>query len=127
MKYLPVVSRSLIALLFVVAGIQKLMSFTMTVGYVDSLGVPLATVATALVILIEVPIALLFAFGYKKCLTGSILAGFVLITTLLAHNDWSNSVNMIMTLKNIAIIGGILAIIGTCDCEKCPTNEEKAA
>ena len=126
MKYLQIVSRSLIALLFVVAGVQKIMNLSGTTGYVGSLGVPMATLATILVIIIEVPVALLFAYGWRKCLTGSILIIFTILTIVLVHMNWSVGDNMIMALKNIAIIGGILAIVGNCDCKDCVKCRAKA-
>ena len=62
------IARVLIAVLFVVAGVQKLMQFSGISGYVGSLpgfaniGSPMiATIATVLVIIIEIPVALAFA------------------------------------------------------------------
>jgi putative oxidoreductase len=102
------IARSLIALLFVVAGVQKLMDFSGTVGYVGSLGVPLATVAVALVIFIEIVVAAAFAYGYKVKETGYILIAYVALTVLVVHRDLAAGANMVMALKNIAIIGGIM-------------------
>ncbi len=126
MKYLGVISRVLIALLFVVAGILKLMDFSGTVGYLSSLGVPQAEIMTVVVILIEIVVAGLFAIGYKKCATGGIIILFIIVATLLTNRDWSNAVNMIQSLKNIAIIGGVLAVISNCDCGKCPMSTKSA-
>lgn len=109
------IARSLIALLFVVAGVQKLMDFAMISGYIGSLGVPLPAVAALLVIIIEIPVALAFAYGYKVKETGWILVAFTALATLLAHRDFAVEPNMIMALKNIAIIGGIMLAIR---CEK---------
>lgn len=117
-------SRALIALLFVVAGAQKLMDFTGTVSIVEGLGVPFPMLATILVILVEVPVALAFAFGYKVRMTGWLLVGFTVLTTLLVHRDFSNQLHMLMTLKNIAIIGGIMSVIGCC-CNACVVHDEK--
>lgn len=115
----PLLSRVLIALLFVVAGVQKLMDFAGTAGFIGSLGVPMATLATALVIIIEIPVALAYAWGYRVCLTGGILVAFTVLATLLAHRDISQAMNLLMALKNVAIIGGILATTGTCSCGRC--------
>lgn len=132
------ISRSLIALLFVVAGVQKLMGFEGVSGYIGSLlGVSspaLATIVTALVIVVEIPVALAFAWGYRLCTTGAILLGFTVIATILAHNPWAASVltpdamkgAMMAALKNIAIIGGILSAISLCDCGKCPMGKNCA-
>lgn len=115
------VSRALIALLFVVAGVQKLIGFTGTAGYIGSIGVPMATIVTILVILIEVPVALAFAWGYRICTTGGILAVFTLLTILLVHNHWPG--DMVMILKNLAVVGGILSVMTTCCCGKCPMGK----
>lgn len=112
------VSRVLIALLFVMAGIQKIMGFSGTVGYIGSLGIPAATLVAILVIIIEVPVALAFAWGYRLCTTGAILAIFTVLTIALVHNHLPG--DMVMILKNIAIIGGILGAMTCCDCGKCP-------
>jgi putative oxidoreductase len=107
----------------VVAGYQKLMNFSgapgSTVDIMSGLGLPLPTLVAILVIIIEIPVALAFAWGYRVCVMGSILSAFTVLTILLVHRDFSNQLNMIMVLKNIAIIGGIMATISGCNCEKC--------
>lgn len=118
------VSRSLIALLFVVAGLQKLMSFGDTVSGVGALGVPFPMIATILVIIIEIVVALMFAFGYKTRTTGWILVGFTALVTVVVHRDFSNQVNMVMALKNLAIIGGIMAAV-SCSCGTCVVHKDR--
>jgi putative oxidoreductase len=119
------VSRVLIALLFVVAGIGKLTNFNGTVDTVGSLGVPLPYVATIIVILIEIPVALAFAYGYRVKRTGWLLMGFTLLATLLVHKNIGDQMQMVMALKNIAIIGGIMAAI-KCTCEDCSVHSKRA-
>jgi len=114
------VARSLIALLFVVAGLQKLMHLEETTASIAGLGIPLASLATLIVIAIEVPVALAFAWGYRVCLTGSILAGFVALTTVVVHGNISQGSNLVMALKNIAIIGGLMFAMIACACGTCP-------
>jgi putative oxidoreductase len=121
----PLLSRVLIALLFVVAGVQKIMGFDGTVTYVGSLGVPLPMIATILIIIAEIPVALAYAWGYKIRITGGILVGFTVIATFLAHRDIATGMNLIMALKNVAIIGGILATTGTCSCGRCEVLNPK--
>jgi putative oxidoreductase len=108
--------RGLIALLFIVAGFGKITGFEGTTGYVTSL-LPmfssLAMLITAAVIFIEIVVAAVWVWGgYKKDEMGWVLIAFTAIATLLVHNNISDQTNMIMALKNIAIIGGILATIG---------------
>lgn len=113
------ISRSLIALVFVIAGIQKLFHFSETSATISSVGVPLAPLATLIVILIEIPVAIAFAKGYKTCLSGWILIGFTALVTFIMHGNIGVGMNLIMALKNLAIIGGILAVISSCMCIKC--------
>lgn len=121
------ISRVLIALLFVVAGVGKAMHFGPTVDGFTSMNVPMASVAVVIAILVEIPVAILFAIGYKTKVTGAILATFTAAATLIAHRDWGNPLDIMhiaqtMALKNIAIIGGILAAIKcTCACDSCKT------
>ncbi len=124
MKYYGLIARSLIALLFVVAGVQKLMDFNGITGFIGSLTVfsvhlPVPALLAVLVVAIEIPVALLFAYGYKIKEMSWILGVFTVITTLLVHNDFSQGANMVMALKNIAIIGGIMLAAKCADCSTC--------
>jgi putative oxidoreductase len=124
MKYLSNVSRltvarSFIALLFVVAGVQELLTFNDTVTFVSSLGLPLATIVTVIVLIIHLPVAIAFAYGYKVRKMGWILFAFTALTIVFVHRDLTIILNVVNTLKNIAIMGGILAIINCCGCERC--------
>lgn len=114
MKNYGTIARSFIALLFVVAGYMKITAFASTAAYVGSLGIPAATLATIVVILIELPIALAFAYGYKVRETGYALIAFTVLATLFAHRDFAMGDNMLMALKNLAIVGGIMLAI-RCD------------
>lgn len=112
MKYYGTIARSLIALLFVVAGVQKLMGFAGTVGYFGSLGIPMPTIAAVIVIFVEIVVALAFAYGYKVREAGYTLMTLVALTILIAHRDFSQAGQMMAALKNLAIIGGIM--LGVC-------------
>jgi putative oxidoreductase len=114
------ISRVLIALLFVVAGFGKATHFSDTVAGFASMNVPMANIAVIIAILVELPVAILFAIGYKTKITGAVLAAFTAAATLIAHRDIGVQMQMIQALKNIAIIGGILAAIKcTCGCDSC--------
>lgn len=131
----PLISRILIALLFVVAGIQKLFLFTpegiklgisQFAGYMQTLGFPMPMLFATLVILVEIPVALAYAYGYKVKYTGGALAIFTLLAIAVAHRDFSVPMNVVMALKNLAIVGGILATTGICSCDRCSAVEGKA-
>ena len=118
------VSRSLIALLFVVAGIQKILHFGDTVTAITAIHVPFAVLATLIVIIVEVPVALAFAWGYRVCIMGWTLVAYTVLVTILVHGNLQG-INLIMALKNIAIIGGILLATHGCDCGVCPPSKKK--
>lgn len=129
------ISRAFIALLFVVAAFMKLglggdisimEAFKATAASLPQampfLPTSLTSLVLALVLIIELPIALAYAYGYKHVKAGWILIAFTTIVTIFYHNPWTggqfNPMNLLMALKNIAIIGGILSTIG-CYCGKC--------
>jgi putative oxidoreductase len=100
------------------------MDFSNTVGGIKQMGIPLAPLVTILVIIIEIPVALLFAYGYKTRQMGYALIAFTALTILLVHKNLDNALNIIMILKNLAIIGGIMAAIG-CACGDCTVHSVK--
>lgn len=118
------VCRSLIALLFVVAGISKLFSFSATITTVREAGIPLAPLAVLIAIIIEIPVAIAFAWGYRVCVTGWTLIAFTALVTVLMHGNLAG-LNLVMALKNVAIIGGILLAINECTCGICPPSKKK--
>ena len=118
--------RSLIALLFVVAGIAKLTDFSGTVATVREVGIPLAPLVVLMVIIIEIPVAIAFALGYRVCATGWTLIVFTALATILMHGNLQG-LNLVMALKNLAIIGGILLAVNECVCGVCPPSKKKRA
>lgn len=106
-NYYGIMARSLIALMFIVAGIQKLQNFSGFAGGLgaEGLGLPMPSIIAALVIFIEIVVAAAFAYGYKVREAGYVLIGFVLLTVLLVHN---NMAQLGAALKNLAIVGGIM-------------------
>lgn len=128
-------SRALIALLFVAAGAVKLGlgqpgtiadAFKATAASLPSampfLPASMTSLVLVLVLIVEIPVALMYAYGYKFVKAGWVIIGFVVLVTIFYHNPWAggtlNLANLVQALKNLAIIGGIMATIG-CYCGKC--------
>ena len=112
---LPLAGRLLIAALFLVAGIRKVMMFSMSVGYFTKLGFPMPEVMTVIAIAIEIGGALALILGWKTRPAALLLALFTVIATFMAHRFWefdaaqqANQLNHF--LKNAAIIGGLLFV-----------------
>ena len=122
--------RALIALLFVYAGVGKIMGFDGAVGYIGSSWLPFPMLMAIVAIIVEIPVALLYVYGWKKDCMGWALIAFTALATIVFHNPWAGGIFSAMTatmaLKNIAIIGGVLATLG-CACGTCESCKAKNA
>ncbi len=111
---LNVLGRVLIAALFIPAGIGKLFGFSGTVAYIQSAGLPLASLGAVIAIVVELVVAGAFLLGYRTKYTAIVLAVFTLVAAFLFHPYWAVPAEMktlvqIMFYKNFAIAGGLLA------------------
>jgi putative oxidoreductase len=107
--------RILLAALFIPAGISKIVGFEGTVGYIASVGLPLAAVAAITAIVVELIAGLALLVGYRIKLAAVILAVFTLLATVLFHNFWAMPADQaymqqLMFMKNIAVVGGLLMV-----------------
>ena len=101
--------RTFIALLFLVAGIGKLgAGYEGTQTYMEAMGVP--GMLLPLVIALEIGGAILLIAGFRTRTTALALAAFTLLSALLFHVDFSDQMQQIMFLKNVAIAGGFLLL-----------------
>jgi len=80
--------RVLIASVYLVAGVRKLMGFAGTVGYFTKLGFPAPEFVTVLAIIIEIGGGLLLVFGWKTRWAAWLIALFTLIAAFAAHRFW---------------------------------------
>jgi putative oxidoreductase len=105
--------RLLLSVIFILSGVQKLMHFSQTASMMAGKGIPLATVALALSIAVEVGGGLLLIIGYKVRYVAMVMALFLVPVTLTFHNFWAfqgaaREMQMVNFLKNLAIMGGLL-------------------
>ncbi|QXH53634.1 DoxX family protein [Pseudomonas fakonensis] len=108
-------ARVLLMILFVLAGWGKLTGFEGTVGYMTSLGAPMPTLAAAVAVIMEFVVGILLILGFYTRPLALLFALFVLGTALIGHPFWNmvdpeRSANMTQFLKNLSIIGGLLAL-----------------
>ena len=109
------IGRVLIAALFIPAGISKIGGFEGTVGYIASVGLPLATAGAIVAIVIEVVAGAALLVGYRTEPAALVLALFTLVATVLFHNFWAMPADQafmqqLMFMKNIAVVGGLLVV-----------------
>lgn len=119
-QYIPIISRSLIALLFIVDGFMKLYNMGATLSAINSPGITFATLFSIILTAIELTAAGFFVSGYKICTSGTVLIGFTFLATLFSLGSLTNGDNMIIALQNLAIMGGILYLSQACACGSCP-------
>jgi putative oxidoreductase len=100
--------RLFLSFIFIMAGLNKIGGYAGTQAYMESVGVPGALLP--LVIALEVLGGLAILIGFKARIAALALAGFSLISAILFHNNFSDQIQMIMFMKNIAIAGGFLMI-----------------
>ena len=112
---LALIGRILIAYLFIPAGIGKLMGFAGTVGYINSVGLPLPEVGAVIAIVVELGLGIALLLGFKTRIVAIAMAVFTVATALFFHKFWAapDAMKMMQTInfnKNIAIAGGLLVI-----------------
>ena len=102
------VGRALLALMFLIAGFNKISGYAGTQAYMDAMGVPGALLP--LVILLEIGGGLLLLLGWHTRITAFLLAGFTVLATLIFHSNLGDQTQMLFFLKNLAIAGGLLMV-----------------
>lgn len=107
----PLAARTLLAAMFIVAGIGKLGDVAGFTGYMTSAGVP-GFLAWP-VIGLEILGGLALVAGFQTRLAAIALAGFTVLAALLYHLQPADQLQMILFFKNLAVAGGLLLLAGT--------------
>jgi putative oxidoreductase len=109
--YTMPVGRVLIALIFIMSGMNKIFDYEATAGWMDSMGVPSSLLPG--VIALEVLGGLAIVVGWQTRWVALALAGFTILSAVIFHNDFSNQNEVGNFMKNIAISGGFLFLFAT--------------
>ncbi len=115
-RYAPLAGRIMIALVFVVAGIEKLTGFQGTVAYIASKGMPVPHAAAAAAIVVELGGSAMLVLGWNTRWAAAALFAFSGLAALMFHNFWALPADqaanqMIHFLKNIAMMGGLVYVM----------------
>ncbi len=107
--------RVLLALLFLIFGIQKLFDFSGTVQYMAHVGAPLPTMATLIAIVMEAFVSAALMLGLATRPLALLMALYTFGTAIIGHHFWTMTgmtrfENEINFYKNISIIGGLLLL-----------------
>ncbi len=105
------VSRVLLAGVFLFSGIEKVFAFGATMNFMAARGMHMAGMFLVLAILVELAGGASVLLGYFPRLGALILALYLLPVTLVFHRDLGNPDQAAHFAKNVAIIGGLFAIV----------------
>ena len=106
---LDLVGRIFISLVFLLSGINKIGNYEGTIQWMESLGMPGIFLIPAIILELVAPI--LIMIGYKVKISAALLSIFCVTTAVIFHNDFSNQMQFISFMKNIALAGGFLFIV----------------
>ena len=113
---LAVAGRILLALMFVLAGFDKLANVQGTAGYIAGVaGLPMPALFAVLAGLLEVVAGLAIATGFVARWAALALAAFTLAASFLFHAYWSvpaeqQMIQQLLFMKNLSITGGLLIL-----------------
>ena len=109
MIILEFVGRVLLSALFLIEGLGKISMQEDVIMYMEDYGVPGILFMPATIL--EILFPLLLIVGYKTKWTASIMALFTFAVAIIFHTDFSESMQLMLFLKDIAIAGGFIIII----------------
>ena len=101
--------RIFLSALFLIEGFGKISMQEDVVMYMEEYGVPGILFVPATVLEILFPLFLIL--GYKTKWAASIMALFTFAVAIIFHTDFSEGMQMMLFLKDIAIAGGFMIII----------------
>ena len=103
------IGRTLLSALFLIEGTGKISMQEDVVMYMEEYGVPEILFIPATVLEILFPVLLIL--GFKTKLAALIMALFTFTVAIIFHTDFTEGMQMIFFLKDIAIAGGFMIII----------------
>ena len=109
MHIVEFIGRLLLSALFLIEGFGKISLQEDVIMYMEDYGVPGILFAPATALEILFPIILIV--GYKTKWAASVMALFTFTVAIIFHTDFSESMQLMLFLKDIAIAGGFMIIL----------------
>lgn len=103
-----ILGRLLLALIFAISGIQKIVDPAPAAQMLQSTNLPAYLAMPTGVF--ELIAGLLLAIGLATRLVSVLLAGFVALTIFFFHNQFADPAEATAALKNLAMVGGLLMV-----------------
>ena len=109
MHIVELLGRVFLSTLFLIEGVGKLFAQEQVITYMENYGVPAILFVPA--VALEILFPLLLIVGYKTRLAALVMALFTLTVAIIFHTDFSDGMQLIFFLKDLAIAGGFMIII----------------
>jgi len=109
MHIVELIGRVFLSTLFLIEGLGKLFTQEQVIMYMEDYGVPGILFIPAVVL--EILFPLLLIVGYKTRLAALVMTLFTVTVAIIFHTDFSDGMQLIFFLKDLAIAGGFMIII----------------
>ena len=108
-KIFDLTGRVFISGVFLLSGFNKIGNYDGTVGWMESFGLPGFLLIPAIILEIIAPI--LIIIGYQTRIAAGALSLFCLATAIIFHTDFSDQMQFVAFMKNLALAGGFLFLV----------------
>ncbi len=109
MHIVELIGRIFLSALFLIEGFGKISNQENVIMYMEEYGVPEILFVPATVL--EILFPLLLIVGYKTKWAAAVMALFTFTVAIIFHTDFSEGMQMIFFLKDLAIAGGFMIIL----------------
>ncbi|MBW4558128.1 MAG: DoxX family protein [Trichormus sp. ATA11-4-KO1] len=110
-KYIPLVARSFLAVIFIYTGLNKVFNFAQTSEFMAKAGLPIVGVLLVFTIAFQILGGLSIILGYKAEIGAILLIIFLIPATIVFHNPVADPSQFNNFFKNLSIIGGLLLVL----------------
>ena len=107
---IPLFARIFICAIFIFSGIHKILDPAGTKQFMSTFGMPLVGIFFIGAVIFEIGGGLSLLLGFKARWGAWALIIFLIPTTLIFHTNFSEQMQLIQLMKNLAILGGLLMI-----------------
>ena len=108
-KIFDLIGRVFISGVFLLSGFSKIGNYDGTMGWMEGFGLPGFLLIPAIILEILAPI--LIIIGYQTRIAAGALSLFCLATAIIFHTDFSDQMQFIAFMKNLALAGGFLFLV----------------
>jgi putative oxidoreductase len=111
MPWVILLSRVLMAAIFIQAGYGKAMHPSATMATLARYSLPMPGIAYAVTLLVEIGAGIAFLLGWKGQAAALVLAVWCVATAFVAHYHPADAGQMIHFMKNLCLAGGFLQVV----------------